>query len=291
MLVRGLDGRLGLGVLAADCLADTRAKNTQLPIIDLLRQSVYNRLAGYENMNDAERLAQDPAFRLIGSEKIWKRGAALPSRLQSFETQILAEDGNFAGLARLNRGLVAKAEAFDARVRVVLDMDSTEMPVYGGQEDSAYNGHFESSCYHPLLLFNRDGDCVSSKLRPGSVLLTVPLAALLSSALPGSGPQAPQLSPHHESEHIAQRPTRGFIGFDQVSPDCVSLTGFQQAASCGGQTPIAGVALLCPWAKSTRRAAKFGTAARPRENMQARPQRGSRRVGAKGPQPDASISG
>ncbi|MGH9476834.1 MAG: transposase [Terriglobales bacterium] len=120
-------------------------------------------------MNDAERLAQDPAFRLIGSEKIWERGAALPSRLQSFETQMLAEDGNFAGLARLNRALVARAEALDARVRAVLDMDSTEIRVFGEQEESAYNGHFESTCYHPLLLFNRDGDCLGSKLRPGNV--------------------------------------------------------------------------------------------------------------------------
>jgi Transposase DDE domain group 1 len=37
-------------------------------------------------------------------------------------------------------------------------MDSTEVPVYGQQENSAYNGHFESTCYHPLLLFNCEGD-------------------------------------------------------------------------------------------------------------------------------------
>jgi hypothetical protein len=36
-------------------------------------------------------------------------------------------------------------------------MDSTEIPVYGQQENSAYNGHFESTCYHLLLLFNREG--------------------------------------------------------------------------------------------------------------------------------------
>jgi hypothetical protein len=111
ILVRELDERLGFGELAAECLTDTRAKNAQLPIVDLLRQSVYSRLAGYEDVNDAERLAQDPSFRLIGSEKIWDRGAALPSRLQSFEAQMLAEDGNFSGLARLNRELVGKAEA------------------------------------------------------------------------------------------------------------------------------------------------------------------------------------
>jgi hypothetical protein len=48
-------------------------------------------------------------------------------------------------------------------------MDSTEIPVYGQQEQSADNGHFESTCYHPLLLFNREGDCLAAKLRPGNV--------------------------------------------------------------------------------------------------------------------------
>jgi hypothetical protein len=48
-------------------------------------------------------------------------------------------------------------------------MDSTEIPVYGQQEHSAYNGNFQSMCYHPLLLFNREGDCLAAKLRPGNV--------------------------------------------------------------------------------------------------------------------------
>jgi hypothetical protein len=47
-------------------------------------------------------------------------------------------------------------------------MDSTEIPVYRQQEQSAYNGHFESTCYHALLLFNR-GDCLAAKLGPGNV--------------------------------------------------------------------------------------------------------------------------
>jgi hypothetical protein len=145
------------------------SKNAQLGFAELPRQSVYSRLAGYEDLNDAERLSQDPTFRLIGSEKIWDRGAALTSRLQSFESEILAEDANFAGLASLSRALIAKAEAQDSGYRTVLDMDSTEIPVYGAQEQSAYNGHFESTCYHPLLLFNRDGEYLAAKLRPGNV--------------------------------------------------------------------------------------------------------------------------
>jgi len=169
LLVRELDERLGFGELIAQHLTDSRGKNAQLGFADLLRQSVYSRLAGYEDLNDAERLSQDPTFRLIGSEKIWDRGAALTSRLQSFETEMLAQDSNFAGLAGLSRALIAKAEALDSGYRTVLDMDSTEIPVYGEQEQSTYNGHFESTCYHPLLLFNRDGDCLAAKLRPGNV--------------------------------------------------------------------------------------------------------------------------
>jgi hypothetical protein len=72
-------------------------------------------------------------------------------------------------LARINRDLIGKVEAVNSPQRVVLDMDSTEIPVYGQQEQSAYNGHFESTCYHPLLLFNREGDCLAAKLRPGNV--------------------------------------------------------------------------------------------------------------------------
>jgi hypothetical protein len=132
ILVRELDERFGLGELIERHLTDSRrGKNTQLPLADLLRQSVYSRLAGYEDVNDAQRLSQDPTFRLIGSEKIWERGAALTSRLQSFETELLTQEDNLAGLAAINRELLASAEAIDSPHRVVLDMDSSESPVYG----------------------------------------------------------------------------------------------------------------------------------------------------------------
>jgi len=168
--VRELDERLGLGELIEQHLTDPRrGKNTQFPFADLLRQSVYSRMAGYEDVNDAERLSQDPTFRLIGSEKIWERGAALTSRLQSFETDLLTQEENLTGLATINRELIARAETMGSPRRIVLDMDSTEIPVYGEQEQSAYNGHFESTCYHPLRLFNCEGDCLAAKLRPGNV--------------------------------------------------------------------------------------------------------------------------
>jgi hypothetical protein len=118
ILVRELDEHLGMNQLIEQHLTDSRrGKNTQLPLADLLRQSVYSRLAGYEDVNDAERLSQDPTFRLIGSKKTWDRGAALTSRLQSFETELLAEPENLAGLRTINRELIAKAEAMDSPQR------------------------------------------------------------------------------------------------------------------------------------------------------------------------------
>ena len=82
---------------------------------------------------------------------------------------MLTEEENFAGLARINRERIGRVEAVDSPQRVILDMDSTEISVYGEQEQSAYNGHLESTCYHPLLLFNPEGDCLAAKLRPGNV--------------------------------------------------------------------------------------------------------------------------
>jgi Transposase DDE domain group 1 len=73
--VRELDERLGLSELIEHHVTGShRGKNTQFPVADMLRQSVYSRLAGYEDVNDDECLIHDPTFRPIGSEKICERG-------------------------------------------------------------------------------------------------------------------------------------------------------------------------------------------------------------------------
>ena len=141
ILVRELDERLGLGKLIGEYLSDSRkGTNKQFRFADLLRQSVYSRLAGYEDLNDAARVSADPTFRLIGSKKNWDRVGALTSRRQSFEAELLASEENLLGLMAVTRELVAQAEAQDDSERVVLDMDSTESPVHGQQEGSADAG-------------------------------------------------------------------------------------------------------------------------------------------------------
>ena len=118
ILVRELDERLGLGELIDEHLSDSRqGTNKQFTLADLLRQSVYSRLAGYEDLNDAERVSIDPTFRLIGSQKIWDRGAALTSTLHGFETEMLASEENLLGLMALNRELVGQAEPQQSSTR------------------------------------------------------------------------------------------------------------------------------------------------------------------------------
>jgi Transposase DDE domain group 1 len=122
-------------------LSDSRqGSNKQFTLADLLRQSVYSHLAGYEGLNDAKRLAADPTFRLISSQRIWDWGAALTSTLHWFETELLTQEENLLGLMALNRQTLGQAECLDNSDRVVIDMDASESPVQAEQEGSAYNG-------------------------------------------------------------------------------------------------------------------------------------------------------
>ena len=123
ILVRELDERLGLDAIIAEHLRDSRhGLNTQFRLPDLLRQSVYSRLAGYQDLNDAQRLSTDPTFRLMGSPTRWDRSAALTSTLHWFETELLTRDDNLVGLMAVNRDLIGQAETCDHADRVVLDL-------------------------------------------------------------------------------------------------------------------------------------------------------------------------
>jgi hypothetical protein len=106
---RELDDALGLSELAGEQLADARTgKNGRHALVGLLRQSVFGRLAGYEDVNDAERLRHDPAMRWIVGGKAAKGRAASSSQMGRFETQWLAASTNLSALA--NTGSIALEE-------------------------------------------------------------------------------------------------------------------------------------------------------------------------------------
>ena len=168
--IRELDEALGLTDTADGYLQESRTgRNIRHHLIPLIRQSIYSRLAGYDDTNDAQRLAQDPAMRVIVGWQGSDRNAASTSEMGRFETETLTQEDNLKGLARMNFQWVAGAMAHTPHRRVILDMDSSESPVHGQQEGAAYNGHFECVCYHPLFLFNQFGDCEGATLRSGNV--------------------------------------------------------------------------------------------------------------------------
>jgi hypothetical protein len=90
-------------------------------------------------------------------------------RYHASKTDILTQDENIDALASLNSAWVEKAVSLSKAKKVLLDIDSSESPVHGSQEGSAYNGHFSSTCYHPLFCSNNYGDCEGAVLRPGNV--------------------------------------------------------------------------------------------------------------------------
>jgi Transposase DDE domain group 1 len=167
---RELDDALGLTDTAGDLLADARTgKNGRHRLTGLLRQSVFGRLAGYEDVNDAERLCRDPAMRWVVGDRAITGSAASASQMGRFETKWLSRPENLDALAGLPGQWIDKVHQRRPPRIIVLDMDSSESPTYGEQEGSAYNGHFGRTCYHPLFVFNQLGDLERCTLRPGNV--------------------------------------------------------------------------------------------------------------------------
>ena len=166
---RELDNALGLTSTAASDLVDTRTgQNTQHGLLALLRQALYSRLAGYEDVNDAERLCLDPAMRIVVGGRAKDHAAASTSEMARYETETLSTKENLKHLIDLSGQWIDQAHQHRKLTKLILDLDSSVSETYGHQQGSAYNGYFECTCYHPLLLFNQFGDLERVMLRRGN---------------------------------------------------------------------------------------------------------------------------
>ncbi len=164
------DDAVGLTEIAGDVLTDTRrGQNGRHGLVGQFRQSVFGRLGGYDDVNDADRLGRDPAMRWIVGGHAIKGRAASTSQMGRFETEVLAADANVEAWADMNGVWIDKVHDRHPPTKIILDMDSSVSPTHGEQEGSAYNGHFGCTCYHPLFLFNQFGDLERCSLRPGNV--------------------------------------------------------------------------------------------------------------------------
>ncbi len=167
---RELDDALGLTKAAGVLFQDNRTgKNGWHGMTGQFRQSVFGRVGGYEDVNDAERLGRDPAMRRIVGGKIIERHAASTSQMGRFETELLASDVNIEALTDMSGAWINRVHDRRPPKMIILDLDSSVSPTHGEQEGTAYNGHFGCTCYHPLFLFNQYGDLERCSLRPGNV--------------------------------------------------------------------------------------------------------------------------
>jgi hypothetical protein len=151
-------------------LQDTRTGHNRLhSMVALSRQAVFGRLAGYEDVNDADRLAFDPVMRQIVGGRAVDRQAASATQMGRFETEVLTTEENLSSLADMPGRWIDRHHTAKPLHWISLDMDSSVSPTHGDQEGTAWNGHFGCTCYHPLFVFNQFGHLERCKLRPGNV--------------------------------------------------------------------------------------------------------------------------
>src|SRR2546427_10841911 len=152
VLLKDPDEQLGLTHNLATVLSDPRdPRRVHFTHHDLLKQRVFQIAAGYEDANDSNTLRHDPIFKLLLG-RLPESGASLASQptISRFENRVSRPE-----LYRMARVLV---EQFIASYRrppkvIVLDVDDTEDPVHGEQEQARYDGYYGGYCFLPLHLY------------------------------------------------------------------------------------------------------------------------------------------
>lgn len=131
---------------------------------NLLRQKLYQIIAGYSEDDASDDLTKDPVFtQILGTNAL----ASQPSLSRFFKR---FDDQSIEELNRANQALLDKVHQYRESKALILDLDSTHSDTFGKQEESAYNAHYGTVGFHPLVAFDGvTGDFLKAKLRPGNV--------------------------------------------------------------------------------------------------------------------------
>lgn len=176
LLLKALDDRLQLTTQLAACVVDRRDPDKlRHSVRDLLRQRIFGLACGYEDGNDAARLADDPLHKLaVGRDPV--AGAALASQptLSRFENTVGPRALFQMGRTVADTVIAHHRERLKGRAqRITIDLDPTDDPTHGQQAFTFFNGHYDTWCYLPLvatLTFNDEAEqyLVAIVLRPGN---------------------------------------------------------------------------------------------------------------------------
>jgi len=154
LLLAQLDRRLQLTERVAACIRDARLpERVTHPLLDLIRQRIFQIAAGYEDCLDANRLRGDPALKLaVGRRPTSDADLACQATLSRLEYMVAEAECEAINTVLLTTFL----EQPRARVReVILDVDTSEDPTHGQQEFAEFNTYYGRTCYLPRFLFAR----------------------------------------------------------------------------------------------------------------------------------------
>jgi len=162
VLLRQLDHRLGLVESLAENIRDPRdPAKIRYTAIELLRERLYALALGYENQDDLDRLAHDPAMRMAtwdrpGEQVLDERLASQPTQSRLIDWLSRSTENREALRHALgdwsHRHLRGTAKADGrAAMRITIDIDSFPIAVCGEQRGAAYNGYYRDTVYHPLV--------------------------------------------------------------------------------------------------------------------------------------------
>jgi hypothetical protein len=176
VLLKALDDRLQLTDKLAACLPDRRDPDkVRHAVRDLLRQRIFGLACGYEDGNDAARLADDPLHKLaVGRDPVTGDALASQPTLSRFENVASPR-----ALYRMGRMMASTVIALHRHrlqgcaQRITIDLDPTDDPTHGQQELAFFNGHDDTWCSLPqvaTLTFNDEAEqyLVVIVLRPGN---------------------------------------------------------------------------------------------------------------------------
>jgi hypothetical protein len=161
LLLRQVDKRIDLLRRVGECFSDGRdAERVEHPVAEMLAQRIYGLALGYEDLCDHEQLRCDPLLALLAGKRKLEAPLAGKSTLNRLELSGRSARYHKIGysseaLDRLLVDLYLESQA-SAPEQIVLDLDATDIPLYGYQPERFFHGYYDSYCYLPLYIFAGD---------------------------------------------------------------------------------------------------------------------------------------
>ncbi len=172
LLLREADRRINLLGRLAGCFFDGRAPLlVKHRLSEMVAQRIYGLALGYEDLNDHEQLRSDPLLGLLSGKRELDEPLAGKSTLNRLEltgrsSRYHKISYSAESMDRLLTDLYLESHAAPPE-QIVLDLDATDIPLYGHQPERFFHGYYDSYCYLPLYIFAGD-QLLCARLRPAN---------------------------------------------------------------------------------------------------------------------------